>query len=79
VLVELDQPGASTVTARLAGLPEVVGSPTLALYAVPGSQRSTPATAPVRLTLAGDALTGFALLIAIASLADIRTRRRASM
>ena len=76
VLVERDQPGASVAVARLAGLREVVDSPTLGLYAVAGSERRTHATAPLRVTLAADALTGLAVLVSIASLAEIGTGRR---
>jgi hypothetical protein len=74
VLVERDQFGAAAAASRLAGLNEVVSSPTLALYSVPGSTPRTFATASLTLTLAADALTGVLVLISLASLADIRTR-----
>jgi hypothetical protein len=74
VLVERDQPGAAAVAARLSGLRLVVSAPTLALYAVPGSTARTTATAPLRLTLAADALAALVILAVLASLADIRTR-----
>jgi hypothetical protein len=79
VLVERDQFDASQATARLGGLTQVVSSPTLALYAVPGSTARTYATAPVRLTLAADALSGLAVLMSLASLVEIGTRAHKSV
>jgi hypothetical protein len=76
VLVETDQVGAPAATARLSGLNQVVSSPTLALYSVPGAVPHASATAPLRVTLAADALTGFVVLILVGSLTDIRTRSR---
>jgi hypothetical protein len=74
VLLERDQFGADAAAARLSGLNEVVNSPTLALYAVPGfTARSSPG-ASLPLTLAADALCGLVVLGALASVADIRTR-----
>lgn len=75
VLVERDQPGALAAVARLGGLRPVVVTQTLALYAVPGAARRSSPTAPVGLTLAADALVALVLLMVLASLADIRTRR----
>jgi hypothetical protein len=74
VLVERDQIGATALSTRLIGLRELVSSPTLALYAVPTPSPTTYATAPLRLALAADSLTGLAVLMASVSLAEIRTR-----
>ncbi len=74
VLLQRDQPGARAGVQRLTGLPVVLSSGTLTLYAVPGARPVAIRRAPLVPILLGDALAALGLLTAITICVAERTR-----